>query len=57
MMDGEIVASVAASEMPVMNDQSNFGTGYAYQNGAGEGTIELYINGKWWVFEARTQDH
>ena len=57
MMDGEITASVAASEIPVMDDQSNFGTGYGYQYGAGEGTIELYINGKWWVFEARTQDH
>ena len=56
MMDGEITASVAASEIPVMDDQSNFGTGYGYQYGAGEGTIELYINGKWWVFEAMTQE-
>lgn len=56
MMDGEITASVAASEIPVMDDQSNFGTGYGYQYGVGEGTIELYINGKWWVFEAMTQE-
>lgn len=56
MMDGEITASVTASEIPVMDDQSNFGTWYGYQNGAGEGTIELYINGKWWVFEAMTQE-
>lgn len=56
MMDGEITASVTASEIPVMDDQSNFGTGYGYQYGAEEGTVELYINGKWWVFEAMPQD-
>lgn len=56
MMDGEITASVAASEIPVMDDQSNFGTGYGYQYGAEEGTVELYINGKWRVFEAMPQE-
>lgn len=58
MMDGEITSQVAANEMPTVDDQSNFGTGYGYQYGAAEGTIELYRNGKWWVFateEAREQ--
>ena len=48
--DGEITSQVDGSERPSVDDQSNFGTGYGYQYGATEGTIELFMNGKWWIF-------
>ena len=52
MMDGEIISSVENWEKPAKDNQSNFGVGYGYQIGIEEGTIEIYINEKWWVFEA-----
>ena len=49
-------SEVDRSEIPTQNDQSNFGTGYSYRYGE-EGTVEIVINGKWWVFEAeQTKD-
>lgn len=51
-MDGEITSRVDGSTIPVMDDQSNFGVGYGYQYGATEGTVEIYINGKWCIFAA-----
>ena len=48
--DGEITSAVDGSEEPSADDQSNFGTGYEYQYGTAEGTVELYINGKWRIF-------
>ena len=48
--DGEITSAVDGSKEPTEDDQSNFGTGYGYQYGAGEGTIELYLNGNWRIF-------
>ena len=50
VMDGEITSQVDGSKQPTADNQSNFGTGYGYQYGATEGTIELYMNGKWWIF-------
>ena len=50
VMDGEITSQVDGSKQPTVDDQSNFGTGYGYQYGANEGTIELFMNGKWWIF-------
>ncbi len=50
MMDGEITSQVDGSKAPTMDNQSNFGTGYGYQYGPIEGTIEINMNGKWWVF-------
>ena len=50
MMDGEITSQVDGSKQPTVDDQSNFGTGYGYQYGATEETIELFMNGKWWIF-------
>ena len=50
VMDGEITSRVDGSKQPTVDDQSNFGTGYGYQYGATEGTIELFMNGKWWIF-------
>ena len=49
-MDGEITSQVDGNKQPSVDDQSNFGTGYGYQYGATEGTIELFMNGKWWIF-------
>ena len=50
VMDGEITSQVDGSEKPTVDNQSNFGTGYGYQYGAIEGTIEIYMNGKWWIY-------
>ena len=50
MMDGEITSQVDGSKAPTMDNQSNFGTGYGYQYGPIEGTIEIKMNGKWWIF-------
>ena len=58
VMDGEITSQVDGSKQPTIDDQSNFGTGYGYQYGATEGTIEIYMNGRWWIFateEARQE--
>lgn len=51
VMDGEITSSVAVTERPEENDQSNFGTDYGYQYGS-FGTIEVLIDDKWIVFES-----
>lgn len=48
-MDGEITTTVDGSEIPMEDNQSNFGSGFGYQYGADD-TIEIYMNGKWWVF-------
>ena len=56
--DGKIISEVDGSEKPTADNQSNFGTGYGYQYGTIEGTIEIYINDKWCIFateEARRQ--
>ena len=53
LFDGEIASTVNQSEIPTENNQSNFGTGYGYQFGT-EGTIEVYINEKWAIFEVET---
>ena len=48
--DGEITSQVDGSKRPSADDQSNFGTGYGYHYGKTEGPIELFMNGKWWLF-------
>ena len=48
--DGTITSTVKGSECPVEDDQSNFGVGFGYQFGAAEGTVELYIDGSWWIY-------
>ena len=50
MMDGNITSTVGGSEKPTVDGQSNFGTGYGYQYGASEDTIEINIDGKWYIF-------
>ena len=49
--DGYITSEVLPSEIPMEDDQSNFGTGYGYQYGVKEGTVNLYINENWWEFK------
>ena len=50
VMDGEITSSVDGTKKPTQDGESNFGTGYGYQYGLQEGTIEIFMNEKWWVF-------
>jgi hypothetical protein len=49
MMDGQITSTVDGTKQPTKDNESNFGTGYSYQYGT-EGTIEIYMNDKWWIF-------
>ena len=55
--DGEITSQVDSSEEPTENDQSNFGTGYKYRYGETEGTIDVYLNGKWRIFATEEARH
>ena len=48
-MDGKILTSVDESEMPDNDDESNFGTGYEYQIGEKDITVE--IDDKCYIFE------
>ena len=51
VMDGEITEQCGSSEVPAKNNQSNFGTGYGYQYGSAEGTIEVLLDdGNWYIF-------
>ena len=49
-VDGTITSSVESWEYPSEDDQSNFGTGYAYRRGE-DGTVEVFFS-KWVIFEA-----
>lgn len=53
-MDGEITSTVDGTEIPMEDNQSNFGSGFGYQYGADD-TIEIYMNEKWFVFESREE--
>ena len=48
--DGEIKTTVSEKEMPIMDDESNFGTGYGYQVWE-EGYINVQIDNKWILFK------
>ena len=50
IFDGEITSAVDSTKEPVLDDQSNFGTGYKYRYSSTEGAVELYLNGKWRIF-------
>lgn len=52
-MDGEITSSVDGTQVPTQNNESNFGSGFGFQYGREEDTIEVYMNEKWIVFEYR----
>ena len=53
IVDGTIETTVGENQVPTQNNESNFGTGYQYQTGAEVGTIDVLIDGKWWIFEAK----
>ena len=48
--DGEIKTTVSEKELPVNDDESNFGTGYGYQLWE-EGYINVQIDNKWILFK------
>lgn len=54
-MDGEIVSTVAGTELPAENNQSNFGSGYEYQISS-EGKIIVVIDGKLLVTHMSTAE-
>ena len=50
--DGTITSAVDDQSFPAEDGQSNFGTGYAYRYGSADGTVEVLIDGVWWIFAA-----
>jgi len=51
VMDGNIDSDIGSNRLPENNNQSNFGTGYGYQYGPREGTIEVLLqDGEWRIF-------
>ena len=50
--DGTITSTVDSDSFPTEDGQSNFGTGYAYRYGSIDGTLEVLIDGEWWIFAA-----
>lgn len=48
--DGEITSEVDGSKKPIKDNESNFGTGFRYQYGSQEDTLEIYMNDKWCIF-------
>lgn len=48
-IDGEITSTVRTDEIPVENNQSNFGVGSKYKI-SGE-TLEVCVRGLWYIFE------
>lgn len=59
-MDGKILTTVDAKEMPKKDNESNFGIGYEYQIGGEEGSITVKIDDKCLIFkevkEEKTED-
>lgn len=50
--DGTITSTVDSDAFPTEDGQSNFGTGYAYRYGSEDGTLEVLMDGEWWIFAA-----
>ena len=60
-MDGKILTTVDAKEMPKKDTESNFGIGYEYQIGGEDGSITVEIDDKCLIFkevkeEEKTED-
>lgn len=51
MMDGEITSTVDAGQIPTVDNQSNFGTGFGYQYGINNSIDIQTEDGKWYVFQ------
>ena len=49
-VDGEIKTAMDGREMPVRDDQSNFGTGYGYQFWE-KGYLNVRLNNRWILFK------
>ena len=54
-MDGEIVSTVAGTELPSENNQSNFGSGYHYQRSS-EGQLIVVIDDERIIFRDIEKD-
>ena len=54
-MDGYINSSCKETEIPSVNNQSNFGKGYGYQIGFKD-TIEVLIEGSWFIFSPNKEE-
>ena len=50
-MDGKILTTVDAKEMPKKDNESNFGIGYEYQIGGEDGSITVKIDDKCLIFK------
>ena len=48
--DGTMTSPVDSGSFPTEDGQSNYGTGYAYRYGSENGTLEVQIDGEWWIF-------
>lgn len=48
--EGTITSEVPGDMLPTENDQSNFGTGFAYNSGYIRGTVEVKSDGQWWIY-------
>ena len=57
IVDGTIETTVEAGEIPANNNESNFGTGYKYQTGSVQGTIDVFINDAWWIFAEKDSEN
>lgn len=55
VMDGKITSNVETTEIPKVDNQSNFEGEYSYQYGV-ENTIEINIDNKWIVFQAKKEE-
>lgn len=57
MMDGEITSTVDASQIPTVDNQSNFGTGFGYQY-AINNSIDIQMeDGNWYVFQRQGTEY
>ncbi len=50
VMDGYITSECIPSKLPSEDNQSNFGSGFGYQFGSSDDTIDVYIDNNWQVF-------
>ena len=53
IVDGVVETTVQENQIPTKNNESNFGVGYQYQTGAEIGTIDVFVDGEWWIFEEK----
>ena len=53
IVDGVVDTTVEENQIPTKNNESNFGVGYQYQTGVEIGTIDVLIDGEWWIFEEK----